>query len=70
MTEQEIILSSVQHISSVVARRAETVKGIILGEMREVKMICSVVSDVLEILGRRGNDLAKQQKNFIESLGF
>jgi len=43
---------------------------IILEEMKEVKMICGVISDVLEILGRRANDLAKQQRTFIEGLGF
>lgn len=70
LTESEVILSSVQHIAATLARRSETVKDIMLDEMKEVKMICSVVSDVLDILSRRGTDLAKQQRTFIDSLGF
>ncbi|CAD7922976.1 unnamed protein product [Amoebophrya sp. A120] len=70
VTESELILQSVQHISSLLARRTETVKVLLLQEMQDVKTICHVVSDVLEILARRGNDLSKQQQTFIESLGF
>ncbi|CAD7937629.1 unnamed protein product [Amoebophrya sp. A25] len=70
VTENELILQSVQHVSSLLARRTETVKVLLLQEMQDVKTICQVVSDVLEILARRGADLAKQQGTFIESLGF
>jgi len=70
MSESEIILTSVQHIATVIARRSETMQEVVLEEMKEVKLICGVISDVLEILGRRANDLAKQQRNFIEGLGF
>lgn len=45
-------------------------KVLLLQEMQDVKTICHVVSDVLEILARRGSDLSKQQATFIESLGF
>jgi len=70
MGESELILQSVQHIAMTLARRSDVVKGRVLQEMREVKLICGVISDVLEILGRRGVDLCKQQKNFIECLGY
>mmetsp|Transcript_8848 Transcript_8848/g.21540 ORF Transcript_8848/g.21540 Transcript_8848/m.21540 type:complete len:737 (-) Transcript_8848:294-2504(-) len=70
VTESELILQSVQHITALLARRTETVKVLLLQEMQDVKTICHVVSDVLEILARRGSDLSKQQATFIESLGF
>lgn len=70
VTESELILQSAQHIASQLARRAEVVKIFVLDEMKDVRTICTVVSDVLEILGRRSVDLSKQQQTFIESLGF
>lgn len=68
-TDQELLFQSVQHVANVFARRVDTVRIIVGEEMKDVKTICSVIGDVIEILSRRSSDLSKQQKTFIESLG-
>lgn len=67
-SESELIFSSVQHIAAMLARRTDTVKLLVLNEMKDVKLICGVVADVVEILGRRSHDLSKQQSSFIDRL--
>jgi hypothetical protein len=68
-TESEIIMESAQHIATVLAKRGLAVKDIVTAEMLEVNGICSVISDVLEILARRTADLNTQQKGFLSDLG-
>jgi len=69
-TESEVIFMAVQSTLEKLARRTDVVKMVVLNEMREVKMICSAAADVVEILGRRATDLAKQQQTFIDRLGY
>ena len=67
-TENELILESIDHVSRTLNRRAGTVKEVIRSEMRDVRQICSSVSDVLTVLARRSSDLGKQQESFVRAL--
>lgn len=47
--------------------RTNEMRSVVLGEMKESKLLLYGINDVLDVLNRRVHDLEVQQNQFLES---
>jgi len=65
--ESEVIMEAVDHMAGGLMTRTNSMRSVVLTEMKESKMLLYGISDVLEVINRRVSDLIVQQNQFLES---
>lgn len=65
--DSEELMEAVEHMASGLMERTNSMRSVVLGEMKESKLLLYGISDVLEVLNRRVHDLEQQQNQFLES---